>query len=130
VHSSGEVVSIWYLDLGKYENCNCITVLRKFGLYYWPGIKSIEVSQAKSEIPPNTKFPFRFFPFHIISLSTHPATANLLLALNVAPVKYNTNMPTTPNVLNAPSRLTPLPTPKLMNNGRPKRILPHANALL
>ena len=56
--------------------------------------------------------------------------ANLDLALSLAPNTYSANIPMIPITLNPPSTLTPFPTPRLINNGLPNKILPQANALL
>lgn len=52
--------------------------------------------------------------------------AKRLLALNLAPMKYNANSPATQAHVKLASKLTPLPTPKFANSGCAKRIEPAA----
>jgi hypothetical protein len=72
---------------------------------------------------PNTKLPLP----NLNSTEAY-ATANLLLALNLAPKIHRTNIPMIPITLNPPSNETPFPTPRLMNRGLPNKILPQAKA--
>jgi hypothetical protein len=67
-------------------------------------------------------------PLSISNPTSVYATANLLLALNLAPKIHRTNIPIIPITLKPPSNDTPLPTPRLINSGLPNKILPQANA--